>query len=69
MQVAGTELEMVVDTDATITIVRTDCYQSCLPHVCLSKSGVKLQSYCGQQLSVTGETVVPVKYQGEIDCM
>ena len=65
MQVAGAELEMVMDTGATVTIVPMDIYQSCLSHVRLHKSGVKLQSYCGQQLSVRGEAVVPVKYQGQ----
>ena len=51
---------MVADTGGTITIYTTDIYQSCLSHVRLHMSGVKLQSYCGQQLSVRGEDVVSV---------
>ena len=67
MQEAGDELEMVADTGATVTIVPTDIYQSCLSYVRLHKSDVKLQSYCGQQFSVRGEAVVSVsvKYQDQ----
>ena len=62
MTVAGRELELIVDTGATITVIPRETYEKQLSHVKLQSSNVKLQSYCGQTLSVRGEAVVPVRY-------
>lgn len=62
MEVAGRELEMVVDTGATVTVIPTTVYRSVLSHVPLQSSTVQLQSYCGKQLPVKGEATVPVRY-------
>ena len=62
MTVAGRELELIVDTGTTITVIPRETYEKQLSHVKLQSSNVKLQSYCGQTLSVRGEAVVPVRY-------
>ena len=62
MTVAGRELELIVDTDATITVIPRETYEKQLSHVKLQSSNLKLQSYCGQTLSVRGEAVVKVRY-------
>ena len=60
--VAGQESELIVGTGATITVTPRETYEKQLSHVKLQSSNVKLQSYCGQTLSVRGEAVVPVRY-------
>ena len=50
MTVAGRELELIVDTGATITVIPRETYEKQLSHVKLQSSNVKLQSYCGQTL-------------------
>ena len=62
MTVAEQELELIVDTGATITVIPRETYEKQLSHVKLQNSNVKLQSHCGQTLSVRGETVVQVRY-------
>ena len=62
MTVAGQELEVIIDTRATITVIPRETYEKQLSHVKLQSSNVKLQSYCGETLSVRGEAVVPVRY-------
>ena len=58
---AGRELELIVDTSATVTVIPKKTYEKQLSHVKLQSSNVKLQSYCRQTLSVRGEAVVPVR--------
>ena len=62
MTVAEQELELIVDTGATITAITKETYEKQLSQVKLQSSNMKLQSYCGQTLSVRGEAVVPVRY-------
>ena len=44
MTVAGRELELIVDTGATITVIPRETYEKQLSHVKLQSSNVKLQS-------------------------
>ena len=55
MTVAGRELELIIDTGATITVIPRETYEKQLSHVKVQSSNVKLQSYYGQTLSVRGE--------------
>ena len=59
--VAGQELELIVDTGETITVIPRETYEKQLSHVKLQSSNVKLQSYCGQTLSARGEAAVLVQ--------
>ena len=65
--VADTELDMEVDTGATVTVIPHEIYTQRLSHVPLKSSKVKLQSYNGERLRVIGEAMVSVKY-GQQEC-
>ena len=62
MNPAGSDVDMEVDTGATVTVIPTKDYQSALSHVQLSPSTVRLQTYSGESLEVRGEADVPVRY-------
>ena len=65
VEVAGKDIEMELDTEATSTVAPTSLYEKHLKHVRLEPSSAKLQSYCGQPLRVRGETMVPINYQDQ----
>ena len=62
IEVAGRNVEMEVDTGASVSVVPTQMYNEVLSHVQLKKSTAQLQSYSGERLKVKGEAVVPIKY-------
>ena len=62
MNIAGSDVDMEVDTGATVTVIPTGVYPSALSHVQLSPSSVRLQTYSGESLEVRGEADVPVRY-------
>ena len=52
MNITGSDIDMEVDTGATVTVIPTGVYQSSLSHVQLSSSSVHLQTYSGESLEV-----------------
>ena len=62
MNTARSDVDMEVDTGATVTVIPTKDYQSALSHVQLSPSAVRLQTYSGESLEVRGEADVPVRH-------
>ena len=62
MNVAGSDVDVEVETGATVTVIPTGVFQSALSHVQLSGSAVRLQTYSGELLEVPGEADVPVRY-------
>ena len=65
LHVAGTEIDMEVDTGATVTVIPKAIYEKRLNHVQLRPSRAKLQAYSGQALKVVGEAMVPLEYKGQ----
>ncbi len=63
IEVAGRNVEMEVDTGASVSVAPTQIYSEVLSHVQLKKSTAQLQSYSGELLKVKGEAVVPIKYE------
>ena len=62
IEVAGRNVEMEVDTGASVSVVPTQMYSEVLFHIQLKKSTAQLQSYSGERLKVKGEAVAPIKY-------
>ena len=65
MEVAGQELELIVDTGASVAVIPEEIYKKDLWHVKLQKSTTKLESYCGKSLKVIGEARVPITYENQ----
>ena len=62
LEVAGLDLELDVDTGASVTVLPQHVYSQYLKHVQLQKSKTAMRSYSGQPLRVVGEATVPVRY-------
>ena len=62
LEVAGRDLELDVDTGASVTVLPHHVYSKYLKHVQLQKSKIAVQSYSGQPLRAVGEATVPVRY-------
>ena len=65
MDVAGRQIELEIDTGATVTVIPTSTYQKYLKHIQLRPSTTRLHAYNGQPLNVQGEAEVPVRYKGQ----
>ena len=65
MDVAGRQIELEIDTGATVTVIPTSTYQKYLKHIQLRLSITRLHAYNGQPLNVQGEAKVPVRYKGQ----
>ena len=61
LEVAGRDLELDVDTGASVTVLPRHVYSQYLKHVQLQKSKIALRSYSGQPIRVVGEATVPVR--------
>ena len=68
LSVADTDLEMEVDTGATVTVIPKEVYNRHLSHVKFQPSAVKLQAYNGERLKVLGEAMVQIRYKGQQAC-
>ena len=62
LEVAGRDLELDVDTGASVTVLPHHVHSQYLKHVQLQKSKIALRSYSGQPLRVVSEATVPIRY-------
>ena len=62
LEVAGRDLELDVDTGASVTVLLHHVYSQYLKYVQLQKSKTALRSYSCKPLRVVGEATVPVRY-------
>ena len=62
IEVAGRNVEMEVDTGASVSVIATQMYNEVLFHVQLKECTAQLQSHSSERLKVKGEAVVPIKY-------
>lgn len=58
--VEGIDLDMEVDTGASVSLMGEDKYHKVFPGHSLNKSEVKLQTYLGEAISVVGSAVVKI---------
>ena len=65
LHVPGTEIDMEVDTGATVTVIPKAIFEKRLQHVQLKPNRAKLQAYSGQALKVVGEAMVPLEYKDQ----
>ena len=65
IDVAGRQIELVIDTGATVTVIPTSKYQKYLKHMQLRPSTTRLNAHNGQPLNVQGEAKVPARYKGQ----
>ena len=68
LQVNQAEIQMEVDTGASVTIISSDTYTKLLPaakHPPLQPSIRKLRTYTAEKLVVEGELTVDVRYQDQ----
>ena len=65
MYVAGRQIELEIDTGATVTVIPTSTYQKYLKHIQLRPTTTRLHVYNGQPLNVQEEAEVPVRYKGQ----
>ena len=66
MDIAGSDIDMEMDTGATLTLIPAEVYQSALSHVQLSPSSVRLQTCSGESSQVRGKADVPVRYGNQL---
>ena len=62
IEVAGRDLELDVDTGASVTVLLHHVYSQYLKYVQLQKSKIALRSFSCQPLRVVGESTVQVRY-------
>ena len=62
LEVAGSQIPIEVDKEATVTVIPISVYDRYLSHVQVHASTVTLKTYSGEILKVKGETTVPVRY-------
>ena len=65
MEIAGTPIQMELDTGAAVTIMSETAFNEKLQGLRLSPSTVKLRTYVGNCISVLGQATVPVKYKDQ----
>lgn len=64
LKVAGKQINFVVDTAASVTVISETQYQKTLAHVALNNTDAKLKSYCNSSIPVVGCAEVEVEYEG-----
>lgn len=65
VSVNGKEIEMDIDTGASVTVLNEDTYDSIKQGAGLTKVKGQLRTYLGQPLPVLGKTEVSVQFQDE----
>ena len=63
--VNGVELDMEVDTGASVSLMSEDSYSKLFPNCPLNATQVRLQTYLGEAIPVIGSLVAHVEYQGQ----
>ena len=63
--VEGIDLDMEVDTGASVSLMGEDYYHKIFPGHSLNNSEVRLQTYLGEAIPVIGSVVVNVEYEGQ----
>ena len=61
LKVAGKQINFVVDTEASVTVISEMQYQKTLSHVALDNTDAKLKSYCNNSIPVVGGYEVDVE--------
>ena len=64
LKVAGKQINFVVDTAASVTVISEMQYQKTLSHIALDSTDAKLKSYCNSSIPVVGCAEVDVEYEG-----
>ena len=66
LKVAGKQINFVVDTAASVTVISEMQYQKTLSHIALDSTDAKLKSYCNSLIPVVGCAEVDVEYEGSM---
>ena len=63
MELNGTNVSMILDTGASVTLISRKTWKEKFPNVKLDKSEVLLKTYSGEHLQVLGQTQMLVDYE------
>ena len=64
LKVAGKQINFLVDTAASVTVISEMQYHKTFSHVALDSTDAKFKSYCNSSISVAGCADVDVEYEG-----
>ena len=64
LKVAGKQINFLVDTAGSVTVISEMQYHKTLSHVALDSTDAKFKSYCNSSISVIGCADVDVEYEG-----